>query len=200
MWRLEMRGDRKLAIRASWILLDSGLFSRKREIVQINNFRELSNRYVTVVRELCRLTYIARLDEWQGLDMTVPQIKTLVLLEYMGPLRMGAIASYLGSGLSTTTTIVDRLVRKQLVQRDSDPSDRRVVICVLTSQGRDATELFWEHIKTRALKVSDQWELEQFKMVVQALELILGTEEALQSTSDAIPTIARLTRDTKSSV
>ena len=167
--------------------------------MQVNNLRELSDRFVTVVRQLCRLTYIARLDEWQGLDMTVPQIKTLILIEHLGPLRMGAIASYLGSGLSTTTTIVDRLVKKQLVQRDSDPNDRRVVICELTSKGRDATELFWDHLKTKALMLSDHWEVDQFEKVVQALELIWGTEEALQSASDSAPSIVSQSRGAKSS-
>lgn len=152
--------------------------------MQLNNLRELSDRYVTVVRQLCRLTYITRLDEWQGLDMTVPQIKTLILLEHMGSLRMGAVASFLGSGLSTTTTIVDRLVKKDLVRRDSDPSDRRVVLCELTKEGREATEMFWVHIKSRALKISDQWEVDQFEKVVQVLELIWCTESALQANDD----------------
>lgn len=159
--------------------------------MQINNLRDLTDRYLTVVRRLCRLTYIERLDGWQGLDMTMPQIKTLILLEHMGQLRMGAIAGYLGSGLSTTTTIVDRLVKKQLVQRDSDPSDRRVVICELTSEGCEATEMFWDTVKSRALMVSDQWEVDQFEKVIQALELIWNTEEALQENEDsAVPVSA----------
>ncbi len=158
--------------------------------MQINNLRELSDRYVTVVRNLCRLTYIARLDEWQGLDMTVPQVKTLILLEHAGPLRMGQLAGSLGSGLSTTTTIVDRLVKKQLVQRDSDPNDRRVVKCKLTKNGRLATDMFWEHIKTRAMKVSDQWDPEQFEKVVESLELIWCTEEAFRSSDTATSTTA----------
>ena len=89
----------------------------------MKNFRELSDRYVAVVKQLFRLTYIVRLNELQGLDTTAPQIRTLILIEHMGPLRMGEIASYLGKGLSSTTSIVDRLVRKNLVLRDSDPRD-----------------------------------------------------------------------------
>lgn len=159
--------------------------------MQINNLRELSDRFVTLVRQLWRSTYIARLDEWQGLDMTVPQIKTLILLEHVGPLRMGAIASYLGSGLSTTTTIVDRLVKKHLVQRVSDPSDRRVVMCELTTEGREASELFWDHLKTKALELSDQWDVDQLEKVVHVLELIWRTEEALQETTDTVPSAFR---------
>lgn len=118
--------------------------------MQIDNFRVLSDRYVTVVKQLFQLTYIVRLNELQGLDMTVPQIKTLILLEHMDLLRMGEIAGYLGSGLSATTSILDRLVRKNLVQRDSDPRDRRVVVCNLTLGGRGATEAFGGHVKVRA--------------------------------------------------
>lgn len=163
----------------------------------MNNLRALSDRFVTLVRQLCRSTYIARLDEWQGLDMTLPQIKTLILLEHMGPLRMGAIAGYLGSGLSTTTTIVDRLVRKHLIQRVSDPSDRRVVMCELTNGGREATELFWDHLKTRALMLSDQWDVNQLEKVVEVLELIWRTEEALQAAADTEPSNRGVSRGAK---
>lgn len=94
---------------------------------------------------------------------------------------MGEITSHLGSGLSATTSIVDRLVRKNLVQRDSDPKDRRVVVCSLTLEGRESTEEFLNHITAKAQMVSDQWDANQFKMVVQSLELIWRTKEALRA-------------------
>ena len=80
--------------------------------------------------------YSGRLDKWHGLEMTIPQIKTVVLLEHMGPLRMGNISNYLGGAPSATTAILDRLVEREMVERVSDPNDRRVVLCQLTAQGR----------------------------------------------------------------
>ena len=82
---------------------------------------ELADQFVELAEYLNRQMHTGRLDEWEGLDMTIPQIKTLVLLNRMGPLRMGNISIYLGRALSATTTVVDRLVEKELVDRISDP-------------------------------------------------------------------------------
>ena len=141
--------------------------------------KELIDRFVTVVEQLNRLMHSGRLDEWQGLDMTIPQVKILVMLEHLGPLRMGVISSNLGSALSATTSIVDRLVEKELVKRLSDPNDRRVVICDLTASGREATDRFWRIGRERALKTSEVWDLEQFESVVKSLELIHRTGEQI---------------------
>ncbi|MYB62445.1 MAG: MarR family transcriptional regulator [Gemmatimonadetes bacterium] len=168
-------------------ILRSATYLSRLNTVQTDRNRELSDRYMTVVKQLFRMAYIVRLNELRGPDMTVPQIKTLILIEHLGPLRMGELTSYLGSGLSTTTSIVDRLVRKNLVQRDSDPSDRRVVVCKLTLKGREATEEFLNHITARALMVSDRWDVVLFEKVVQSLELIWRTKEALHANSETIP-------------
>ena len=104
--------------------------------MQDDRRQELTDRFTESAEYLNRQLHTGRLDEWEGLDMTIPQIRTLVLLERMGPLRMGNIAIYLGRALSATTTVMDRLVEKGLVDRVADPSDRRVVICQLSVVGR----------------------------------------------------------------
>ncbi|MCY4437721.1 MAG: MarR family transcriptional regulator [Chloroflexi bacterium] len=110
----------------------------------------------------------------------MPQIKTLVLLERSGPLRMGNIATYLGRALSATTTVVDRLVEKELVDRAWDPSDRRVVICRLTDKGRHALKRFWRIRRERLQLMADTLELEQLEIVVQGLELMRAADRQVQ--------------------
>ena len=114
--------------------------------------------------------------------MTIPQIKTLVLLERVGPLRMGNIAIYLGRALSATTTVMDRLVEKGLVDRVSDPNDRRVVICKLTEPGEVAIKRFWQIGRERLDLLADLLDEEQLETVVEGLELIRWAEDELQST------------------
>lgn len=148
--------------------------------------QELTERFVTVAEYLNRQIHLNRLDEWETLDMTIPQLKTLVLLERMGALRMGSISTYLGRALSATTTVVDRLVEKKLVDRSSDPDDRRVVLCHLTDVGRDTINRFWRVGTDRLKTVADIMEPDQLEAVVQGLELIRSAEqellEALEST------------------
>ena len=64
-----------------------------------NRRQDLVERLMESAEDLNRQMHSGRLDEWEGLDMTIPQVKTLILLERMGPLRMGSIAIFLGRAL-----------------------------------------------------------------------------------------------------
>ena len=150
---------------------------------------ELTERFMKAVDYLNRQVHTFGLDDWEGLDMTIPQIKTLVLLERSGPLRMGNIAGYLGRALSATTTVVDRLVEKGLVDRAWDPNDRRVVICRLTDQGKQGMEQFWRIRRERLQLMVDFLDVEQLETLVRGLEVaisadreIFGSQESGQST------------------
>ena len=142
--------------------------------------RELVERLVDAVEYLNSRIRSDHVDEWQGLEMTIPQAKTLLLLGEMGPSRMGTISGYLGSALSATTNIVNRLVERELVERVSDPSDRRVVICRLTSQGEEAAERFWRVGRERLLGVVEALDQEQLALAVRGLEILREAEETIQ--------------------
>lgn len=147
--------------------------------------QELTERFVAVAEYLNRQTHLHRLDEWETLDMTIPQLKTLVLLERMGALRMGSISMYLGRALSATTTVVDRLVEKKLVDRSSDPDDRRVVLCHLTDLGHDTIDRFWRIGIDRIKAAADLMEPDQLEAVVQGLELIRNADQELQKSFES---------------
>ncbi len=154
--------------------------------MQDDRRQELTDRFTESAEYLNRQLHTGRLDEWQGLDMTIPQIRTLVLLERMGPLRMGNIAIYLGRALSATTTVMDRLVEKGLVDRVADPSDRRVVICQLSESGEQAIKRFWRIGRERLQIVVDLLDEEQLETVVQGFELIRWAEEEIQRTTTSM--------------
>ena len=156
--------------------------------MQDDRRQELTDRFAESAEYLNRQLHTGRLDEWEGLDMTIPQIRTLVLLERMGPLRMGNIAIYLGRALSATTTVMDRLVEKGLVDRVADPSDRRVVICQLSELGEQAITRFWRIGRERLQIVVDLLDEEQLETVVQGFELIRWAEEEIQRTITSMQT------------
>ena len=141
---------------------------------------DLVERFVDAAEYLNRQLHSDRLDEWTSLEMTIPQVKTLVLLDTIGPMRMGALSGHLGSALSATTNVVDRLVDRDLVERVSDPSDRRVVICELTAQGLEAAEQFWRIGRERLLRVGELLSREQLAIAVQGLEAIREAEDEVQ--------------------
>ncbi len=139
----------------------------------------LIDRFVTAAEYLNRRTLSERLEAWAQLGMTTPQVKTLVFLDERGPARMGMIASHLGTSLSATTSVVDRLVQKDMLERASDPGDRRVVICELTSTGRDAVDRFWRLGEDRLMPVAALLDGEDLRAAVRGLELLRGAAETV---------------------
>lgn len=151
-----------------------------------DNKKELTRRFMESVEYLNRQIHSGRLGGWEALEMTIPQIKTLVLLERMGPLRMGTIALHFDRALSATTAVVDRLVEKNLVHRRSDPKDRRLVICELTDVGKEAMTEFWRIGNDRLKIVADTLDAEDLEKVVRSLELIRKAEPEMQRTFEAM--------------
>jgi DNA-binding MarR family transcriptional regulator len=74
---------------------------------------------------------------WMEIDITLPQLRTLLILAEEGPLVIGQIAQRLGVGLSTGGHLVDRLVQAGLAERTEDTGDRRRTLAQLTPKGED---------------------------------------------------------------
>ncbi len=71
----------------------------------------------------------------EQMQLTAPQIHTLLWLGEDGALTMGELARRLGITEKTVTGVVDRLEREGHVQRERCPEDRRVIYCRLTASG-----------------------------------------------------------------
>ncbi len=69
-------------------------------------------------------------------DVTLPQFRTLVLLDQYGTITVHELATSLDSAPSTTTRMCDRLVAKGLIRREPHPDDRRQVLLSVTAAGR----------------------------------------------------------------
>src|SRR5260370_39648649 len=74
---------------------------------------------------------------WMEIDLTLPQLRTLLILAEEGPLVIGQIAQRMGIGLPTGGHLVDRLVQAGLAERAEDPEDRRRTLAQLTPKGED---------------------------------------------------------------
>ena len=145
-----------------------------------NNRQELTERLIIVAEGLNRQDHVRRLNEFEDLNLTISQIKTLVLLERHGPLRMGSISMHVGRPLSATTTVVAGLVKKRLEDRSAHPDDRRVVLCELTEEGRETIHRFWRIGSERIQMAVDLLDSEQLETFVRGLELVLRAEREIQ--------------------
>ena len=87
--------------------------------------------------ELFRRLVIGLPVEVEGLPKVTPeQFGVLTQIEDRSSVSMSELAAARNVALNTTTSLVDRLVAAGLVERQSDPADRRVVRVAMTSRGR----------------------------------------------------------------
>ncbi|GIP40395.1 putative HTH-type transcriptional regulator YfiV [Paenibacillus sp. J31TS4] len=74
---------------------------------------------------------------WAKLDLTMPQLKILILLRFSSRLSVSTLAEVMNTSLSNMTGILDRLEGHGFVARVPSVSDRRSVFVKLTSQAQD---------------------------------------------------------------
>jgi DNA-binding MarR family transcriptional regulator len=86
---------------------------------------------------------------------------------------MGELASKLGVGVSAATALVDRLVERDVLERESDPADRRVVRVRMSPAGVRAGQEYHAaqilHIAEALSALSDR----DIRRVAEATDLLL---------------------------
>ena len=64
---------------------------------------------------------------WLLLDLTMAQLKAMMLIVQTGGVRSRELADGLGIAPSAATPLVDRLVDQKLARREDDSDDRRII-------------------------------------------------------------------------
>jgi DNA-binding MarR family transcriptional regulator len=91
----------------------------------------LADAFRAVSRQLRRQTQQA-LAPW---DVTPSQARALGVLSRHGAVRLGSLSEHLRIAPRSATEVVDDLATAGLVERRSDPADRRATLVALTSRG-----------------------------------------------------------------
>ena len=73
-------------------------------------------------------------------QLTLPEVRALVVLHRVGPLPVTLLAERVGVHQSTATRIAARLRRRDLVATDKDREDRRLTVVRLTPAGQSLVD------------------------------------------------------------
>ena len=92
---------------------------------------------VRLVQALKRIQVCRGQPPWRYLDLSMAQLKAVMLLCRTGRARSRELADGLGIAPSAATPLVDRLVENKLAKREDDPGDRRIVWIVPTRKAQD---------------------------------------------------------------
>ncbi len=122
-----------------------------------------------------------RLEAWAGLGLTITQMRVLFILrETEGPTAR-SLAETLRVTPSTLTRIMDRLVRDNLVTREEDPEDRRLVRHYLTDAARDMVQAIERQGRDRMDKMLSRLTPEQRHRLVESLTHLAAASEAVEA-------------------
>lgn len=106
------------------------------------------------------------------IDVSTPE---LFVLSYLPPERepnMSEIGRALSIDFSTLTRLIDKLVNKSLVERRSDPQDRRVVRVTLTERGKEIILGVEKEKKRRIVSILRRLSEEEIESLLRIMRII----------------------------
>lgn len=113
----------------------------------------------------------------QADDVTLPQLRVLVLAWRQSALSNSEVAEALRVHLSNATRICDRLVVAGLLHRQESSVDRRRVELTLTVAGVELVETVMEHRRAALVEILQRLPPDTHQAFTTALELFSGAAE-----------------------
>ena len=105
-------------------------------------------------------------------DLSVPQFRTMAFLRRHEGASLSDVAGHLGLTLPTLSKMIDGLVKREFVMRESAPDDRRRVTLVLTRQGQAAFDAARRETRVRLAEKLKAFSPSERKEIVRALKLL----------------------------
>lgn len=103
--------------------------------MRLNSARaDIISSIIELDRQVQRVVRRHSADAWMGLNLTVPQVKTLFFVSNHPGTSPTRLAAALGVTPPNITGIVDRLVEQGLLVRQDSPEDRRALVLHTTEK------------------------------------------------------------------
>jgi DNA-binding MarR family transcriptional regulator len=123
--------------------------------------------------------------------LTLPQLRTLVVLHGEGPVKLAALAAALDVNPSTAMRMVDKLETAGLVDRQVNPANRREVVLRLTAAGGELVDKVWAHRHEAISAIVARLPADQRTGLVHALRAL--TEAAGEPAVDSLTASVKAT-------
>jgi DNA-binding MarR family transcriptional regulator len=117
-------------------------------------------------------TIRAELRRHRTADLSIPQFRTLAFIDRNVDASLSDVAEHIGLTLPSMSKIVEGLVNRKFVTRQTHPTDRRRMILALTARGQTALQT--SRAATRACLAEDLATLSdrQREIVMHAMEIL----------------------------
>lgn len=130
------------------------------------------------LRRILRATELYGRELAQAAGLTAVQFRVLQLVAERGFCTATGISNRMGVSQATVTSLVDKLVRQGMVERQRSEKDRRQTNIVMTEKGRAAIERAPDALQQRYVRKFEALQDWEQSMLVAALERVASMLDA----------------------
>ena len=124
------------------------------------------------------------LDAWMGLNLTVPQVKSLFFIANQGTTNFTRLAAALSVTPANMTGIIDRLVEHDLVSRQENPDNRRSLILRVTEKGENTIVNLRERRASHTTRILSHLTVEELNAILRGFSLFVEAARAQENKKD----------------
>ncbi len=140
---------------------------------------------LVALRRILRATESFSRELAQSAGVTPAQLRVLQIVEQRDGVTPKALAQQMRVGQATVTSLVDKLVARELVRRQPSEVDRRQTHVMITGRGRDCLKQAPDAQQQRFVRAFGQladWEQAQLVASLERVAAMLDTEPSEAST------------------
>lgn len=130
-----------------------------------------------MVQKLVRIFQLFERDQIKINGFTSSQCYSLIEILKAGSLTMNELSEKMKLDSSTMTRVIDKLVRDELIKRERDKEDRRIVLVILTDKGREAADILNSSVNQYYKKIISNIPEGKVDEVLNAVNILLKAFE-----------------------
>lgn len=142
---------------------------------------------LVALRRILRATDLFGRELAQSVGLTAAQFRVLQIVAETGQCTATAISQRMRISQATVTSLVDKLVRQNMVQRVKSQTDRRQTNIVITERGKQAIAQAPDPLQQRFVRKFDALEDWEQAALIAALERVAAMLDAEEI--DAAPVL-----------
>ena len=129
--------------------------------------------YVLVLQVLLLMQFVyTEVKSRQPPNLSVSQFRALAFLKHRPGASLSEVAEYVGTSPPSTSKMIDGLVERDLVVRQTSATDRRRITLTLTAQGGSILESVRQGIQTRVAAMLRRLPEADRATIVQAMQAV----------------------------
>jgi DNA-binding MarR family transcriptional regulator len=147
---------------------------------------ELIKEIIELQRQINRDMREHTLEAWMGLNLTIPQVKSLFFIANEGTTNFTRLATALHVTPANVTGIIERLVEHELVSRQENPEDRRSLTLRVTEKGENTIANLRERRASYTTGILSNLNVEKLNTILEGFRLFVEAARAYKQESKKV--------------